>query len=129
MADWHQLSPQETLEALSSTASGLSSREAAQRLGIHGPNRLPQPRRRSGWVRFLLQFHNMLIYVLLASAGITASLAHWADTSVIIGVVFINALTGFIQEGKAEKAMEAIRRMLPVGAQVLREGKRMALPA
>jgi magnesium-transporting ATPase (P-type) len=80
-------------------------------------------------LRFLLQFHNVLIYVLLASAGVTALLAHWVDTSVIVGVVVINAFIGFIQEGKAEKAMDAIRRMLSPEATVLREGNREVIPA
>jgi magnesium-transporting ATPase (P-type) len=129
MAEWHHLAPQDALAALSASAQGLSNEEAARRLAVHGPNRLPAPRRRSALVRFLLQFHNTLIYVLLVSAAITAALGHWADSSVIIGVVIVNALTGFIQEGKAEKAMDAIRRMLPVGATVLRAGKRTAIAA
>jgi magnesium-transporting ATPase (P-type) len=77
----------------------------------------------------LLQFHNLLIYVLLAAAGVTALLAHWVDTSVIVGVVVINAIIGFIQEGKAEQAMEAIRRMLSPEATVLRGGKRIVVAA
>jgi P-type Ca2+ transporter type 2C len=66
----------------------------------------------------------VLIYVLLAAASITALLDHWLDTWVILGVVVINALIGFLQEGKAEKALEGIRKMLSLDALVLRDGKR-----
>jgi magnesium-transporting ATPase (P-type) len=127
--DWHALSAQEVLAELAATADGLPADEAAQRLQQHGPNRLTPPHRRGPLLRFLLQFHNVLIYVLLAAAGVTALLAHWVDTSVIIGVVVINAFIGFIQEGKAEQAMEAIRRMLSPEATVLRGGKRVVVPA
>lgn len=129
MSDWHRLPPQKILEELASNAQGLSSAEAATRLAKHGPNRLPPPNRRGPLLRFLLQFHNVLIYVLLTSAGVTALLAHWVDTGVIVGVVLINAIIGFIQEGKAEKAMDAIRRMLSPEATVLREGKREVIAA
>ncbi|MDG6773437.1 cation-transporting P-type ATPase [Thiomicrorhabdus sp. ZW0627] len=121
---WHQLSAQETLSELDSDAGGLSSTEADNRIGRYGANRLPQPRKRSLLMRFLLQFHNILIYVLLASAVITLLLDHITDTLVIIAVVLINALIGLIQEGKAEKAMDAIRQMLAPQAAVLRDGQR-----
>ncbi|MCK9201451.1 MAG: cation-transporting P-type ATPase [Gallionella sp.] len=127
--DWHSQSAQEALSALDSTLDGLSAAEAAQRMQRYGPNRLTPPHRRGPLMRFLLQFHNVLIYVLLAAATVTALLAHWVDTAVIVGVVVINAIIGFLQEGKAEKAMEAIRRMLSPEATVLREGRRTVVAA
>jgi len=129
MSDWYCLPAQELLDAVSSNAHGLSHAEAARRLAQSGANRLTPHKRRGPLLRFLLQFHNVLIYVLLASAVVTALLTHWVDTSVIIGVVVINAIIGFIQEGKAEKAMDAIRRMLSPEATVLREGKREVIAA
>lgn len=129
MTDWHRLTSREALEAAMSAPHGLSHAEATRRLALHGPNNLPPPRRRGPVLRFLLQFHNVLIYVLVASAAVTALLAHWTDSGVIAGVVVVNAIVGFIQEGKAERAMEAIRRMLPVEATVLREGKRETIAA
>ena len=78
-------------------------------------------------MRFLLQLHNILIYVLLGSAVITLALDHVADTAVILAVVIANAIIGFVQEGKAEKAMEAIRRMLAPRAAVLRGGERQTV--
>lgn len=129
MNDSHQLPAEQVLEAVASNMQGLSHVEAAGRLVKYGQNRLTPPNRRSSLTRFLLQFHNVLIYVLLASAGVTALLAHWVDTSVISGVVVINAIIGFIQEGKAEKAMDAIRRMLSPEATVLRDGRREVISA
>ena len=126
---WHQLPADEALAAQQTTGSGLAADEAARRLAEHGPNRLTPPSRRGPLMRFLLQFHNVLIYVLLAAAFVTALLAHWVDTAVIVGVVVINSIIGFIQEGKAEQAMEAIRRMLSPEATVLRGGKRVVVDA
>ena len=117
------------LRALGAAESGLSAVAAVERLKRYGPNRLTPRRGRSPLVRFLLQFHNVLIYVLLAAALVTALLAHWVDTGVIVGVVVINAIVGFIQEGKAEKALEAIRRMLSLKAMVLRDGRQVTVAA
>lgn len=119
---WHSLSTDEILSSHSTTPGGLTDQEAARRLATYGPNHLMPPKKRGPFIRFLLQFHNVLIYVLLASATITVALGHWVDSGVIIGVVLINALIGFIQEGKAERALYAIRHMLSLHAIVLREG-------
>lgn len=108
---------------------GLSAMEAAQRLNTHGPNRLTPPKKRGPVLRFLLHFHNVLIYVLLGAAAVTALLGHGVDTAVILGVVIINALIGFVQEGKAEKSLDAIRNMLSLHAAVLRDGRRQEIDA
>ena len=127
--DWHALEGAQALAELASTRAGLSFAEAKARLEQYGPNRLPPPRRRGPLMRFLAQFHNVLIYVLIASAAITAALGEWVDAGVIAGVIVINAIVGFIQEGKAEEALEAIRKMLSLSALVLRGGERRSLPA
>ncbi len=129
LQDWHAMSATEVLKALGSDASGLSSSEADQRLRLYGPNRLPSARKDRLLRRFARQFDNALIYVLLGSAVVTALLAHWVDCSVIVGVVVINALIGVIQEGKAERALDAIRDMLSASAAVLRDGQRREIPA
>ena len=124
---WHNICIDLVLDKLGATSTGLNRHEAEARLKIHGPNRLPDPPKRSTAMRFLLQFHNILIYVLFGSAIITAVLDHWIDTLVILVVVLTNAIIGFIQEGKAEKAMDAIRQMLAPHASVLRSGERHSI--
>ncbi|MCE2999914.1 MAG: HAD-IC family P-type ATPase [Betaproteobacteria bacterium] len=117
------------MAALDSCGTGLASDEVLRRRARHGPNRLPQSPLPSLLQRFLLQFHNVLIYVLLGSAAITLVLGHVADTLVILAVVLANAVIGFLQEGKAERSMEAIRRMLAPRASVLRDGVRQNVDA
>ena len=126
---WHALPAAEVLRSVNSHDGGLTTEEAARRLRTFGPNRLPAARRRGPLVRFALQFHNILIYVLLGSAAVTAAMAHWVDTSVIVGVVVVNAIIGFLQEGRAERALDAIREMLSPQAIVLRDGERRMLAA
>jgi len=124
---WHAMAVEDAIDALRTHINGLSSEEAAARFETYGPNRLPEPAKRSALIRFMLHFHNILIYVLLGSALITAALGHFIDMSVILAVVVANAVIGFIQEGKAEKAMVAIRKMLALKASVLRGGERRAI--
>jgi len=126
-AAWHARPAHEVLVELETSPAGLAEAEANRRLSVHGANRIPEPPRRGALIRLLLQFHNILIYVLLGSAAVTAFLGHVADTAVILAVVVANAAIGFIQEGKAEKAMEAIRRMLAARASVLRAGERRSV--
>ncbi len=127
--DFHALPAEAVLASVGGAATGLSSKEAARRLAAEGPNLLPEPPRRGPLTRFLLQFHNVLIYVLLASAALTAALDHWIDTGVILAVVIGNAVIGFIQEGRAEQAMAAIRGMLAPHAAALRDGRRISIDA
>lgn len=125
---WHALSPQEVVARNHSRRDGLSAAEAQQRLAEHGPNVLPTHARRSPLMRFASQFHNVLIYVLLGSSIITTVLAHYVDAGVILGVVILNAIIGFVQEGKAERALDAIRNMLTSVAVVVRQGERHEVP-
>jgi magnesium-transporting ATPase (P-type) len=126
---WHELTPQQALEAQRSSSSGLEQREATTRLQLHGPNRLPPPKRRGPLLRLLYQFHNVLLYMMMAAALITALLGHWVDTGVILAAVLINVVIGFIQEGKAENALDAIRNLLSPHALVLRGGERLEIDA
>jgi len=126
---WHAQDRAAIFSALDSSAKGLSTTAVAERLERYGPNKLSEVKPKGPLVRFLAQFHNMLIYVLLAAAGTTALLEHWIDTSVIVGVVLINAIIGFIQEGKAEDALRAIRNMLSPQAMALRDGHRITVDA
>ena len=123
----HAKSVEACLAGMGAASGGLSETEAARRLAAYGPNRLPNVRTRGLLLRFLLQFHNVLIYVLLGAAVVTGSLQHWVDTGVILAVVLANAAIGFLQEGKAEAAMAAIRLMLAPHATVLRDGRRLSV--
>jgi magnesium-transporting ATPase (P-type) len=127
--DWHSLGVGETLERLNTARNGIASDEARRRLARHGPNSLPEAKPRSALVRFLSQFHNVLIYVLLAAGAVTALLHHWVDAGVILGVVLINAIIGYVQEGKAEDALQAIRQMLSPHAMALRSGSLVTVDA
>lgn len=120
---WHALEVDTVLADLDSQSAGLSQSEAERRVRRYGSNRLSPARGRSPLTRFALQFHNLLIYVLIAAALVTALLQHWVDTGVIIGVVLINALVGFIQEGKAERALDALKQLLAHQAMVRRDGQ------
>ena len=126
---WHSLSAEECQQRLGVGPGGLANDELQRRKEKYGPNRLEPPRRRGSLVRFLLQFHNVLVYVLLAAAVVTAALGMLVDTAVIFGVVVINAIVGFLQEGKAERALEAVAGMLSPDATVLRNGQRVTVPA
>ncbi|BAQ68407.1 H+ transporting ATPase, proton pump [Rhodovulum sulfidophilum] len=126
---FHALTAEESLAELSAGPGGLAPAEAAERLALYGPNRLPEPPGRNAVLRFLAQFHNVLIYVLIVAAGVTAALQHWVDTGVILAVVLVNAVIGFVQEGRAEQAMAAIRDMLAPRSAVLRGGRRVTVEA
>ncbi|WP_194522812.1 cation-translocating P-type ATPase [Cellulosimicrobium sp. JZ28] len=114
--------PDAVLAELGTGAGGLSSADAATRLAEVGPNRLPPPQRDPLWKRILVHFDDILIYILLVSAVLKAILGDWVDFTVILAVAVINAAIGFIQEGRAESALEGIRNMLSVNAEVRRDG-------
>jgi calcium-translocating P-type ATPase len=126
---WHALPVEAVLGALGSEPSGLSQAEAEARLARHGPNRLPMPGRRATWRRLLAQFNNVLIYLLLFAGLVTALFGQVVDSAVIFAVVLVNALIGFAQEGKAERALEAIGRMVAPNARVMRDGHRLTVAA
>jgi len=127
--DWHRMEIEACLAELDADLEGLSASDAGVRLGRYGANVLetePQP---SVWLRLFRQFNNILLYVLLGCALLTATLGQWIDTTVIVGVVLINALVGFIQEGRAEQAIQAIRSMLQLRAVVLRKNRTVEIDA
>lgn len=126
---WHHLDTAQAMQDLGASTAGLSYEAVQQRRQRYGLNRLPVGKGRGALLRFLAQFHNLLIYVLLAAALVTALLQHWIDTGVILTVVLVNAVIGFVQEGKAERALDAIRGMLSPKARVVRNGTRVDLPA
>ncbi|MGP1396988.1 MAG: HAD-IC family P-type ATPase [Inquilinaceae bacterium] len=126
---WHAQSVDQVLDTVRATPSGLTAAEAERRLAQVGANRLTPPKRRSLAMRFFSQFNNVLIYVLVVASLVTAALGHWIDSGVIAGVVLINATIGFLQEGKAERALDAIRILLSLQAVAVRDGVRTTVPA
>lgn len=120
---FHALTPAEALREWGSQESGLTNAQATDIRDRVGPNRLPAAKRKPAILRFLAHFKNVLIYILLVSAVITAFYREWVDFWVIIAVAVGNAVIGFVQEGQAEKALAGIRGMLSMHASVLRDGE------
>ncbi|MBN8475852.1 HAD-IC family P-type ATPase, partial [Sulfuritalea sp.] len=108
---------------------GLTEDEAAARLARHGPNRPSQQAGRSALSRFLGQLTEPLVLVLIGAGAVTAALGEWVDSSVIFGVVAINAVIGYLQEGKAEAALAALARAVATEVTVLRDGRRRRMDA
>jgi P-type Ca2+ transporter type 2C len=130
---WYQLPTEKTFQILDSSENGLTGTEAEKRLAQYGLNELTVSQ--TGWfLRLLRQFHNPLVYILLVAATVTGSLSisgqeMWADTMVIVGVVLLNAVLGFFQEGKAENALHALAAMMAPECQVLRDGLAQVIQA
>ena len=118
---WHAVPSDQVIGRLKTDpAAGLDAAEASRRLSQYGPNRLPEGKQRGPLIRFLAQLNNILVYVLLGAGFVKLMVGLWLDAAVILGVVIINALLGFFQEGKAEKALDSIRNMLSAEARTLR---------
>lgn len=127
---WFAFSAEQVLTKLNADSKqGLSAEETQQRAQQYGANRLPEGKQQSQFMRFLHQFNNILVYVLLGAGFIKMMVDLWLDAGIILGVVVINALLGFLQEGKAEKALNAIRNMLSSEARTLRGGSVRIIPA
>ena len=127
--DWYAIGATEVLHRLDSTADGLTADEACRRLQEHGPNVLPQGRRRYLVAMFFGQFRDFMILVLLAAALISGFIGEPEDTIAIVVILLFNAIIGTVQEYRAERALAALSRMAAPEARVVRDGKRVSLPA
>ncbi len=126
---FHSLSVTQTLERLKSSEHGLSQQQAAKRLQQYGHNRLPAGKK-SGLLKiFLQQFKNPLIYVLLAAAVLSLSIAQWHDAAFIFAVLLINAVIGTIQEFSAQHSADALQQMVTTMCRVLRQGEELEIDA
>src|SRR5262245_29064046 len=122
-APWHALAADDVLKRLATSIDkGLDAGEAAARLQKYGPNRLPEGKKRGPFMRFISQFNNILVYVLLGAGFTKLMLNLWVDAGIIFGVVILNALVGLIQEGKAEKVLDLIRKVLAEEGRNVRGG-------
>ncbi len=126
---WHAMPADAVMEQLNAKQEGLSSAEATRRHGEQGPNRLTPANERTAFERFITQFTNTLVMVLLAAAIVMVVIGEWLDAAVVGGVVLINAIIGFIQEGRAEKALEAVQKAVAPKASVFRNGRAQTVPA
>ena len=127
---WHHSPPEETAGLLkTSLKRGVAASEVEDRRARFGPNRVTAKKRTGLLVRFLLQFHQPLIYILIAAGAVTAALGEWVDSSVIFGVVLVNAFVGFLQESKAERAIESLMTMMTTQAVVIRDGATLTIPS
>jgi len=126
---WFQLGPQDALDRLKSSRDGLTHAEAGSRFETYGPNELKRGKKTSRFMVFLRQFTSPLIYILIIAAVISLVVEHYIDASVIFGVLLLNAIIGFVQETRAESAMEALMQMAAPKAKIRREGEISELPA
>jgi len=127
---WHHLPASEVLELLESdTERGLDRFAVEHRQREYGENRISAKRETPAFMRFLLQFHQPLVYILIVSGFITAFLGEWVDSGVIFGVVLVNAVIGYIQEAKAVDALAALARSMGAEATIIRAGEKRRLPA
>jgi len=127
---WHHCPAEEVTTLLTTDPSrGLSLFEAKHRLGHFGPNMVTAKKQKGPLIRLLLQFHQPLVYILLAASTVTLFLSEYVDSAVIFAVVLVNSFVGFVQESKALKAISALAQSLMSEATVLRSGRRERIPS
>ncbi|HNW44076.1 MAG TPA: cation-transporting P-type ATPase [Elusimicrobiales bacterium] len=126
-AAWHKRTAEETLKALGTSRTGLTAAEAALRLGRYGPNSLKEKPKLTALAMFFGQFKDFMIAILIAAAAISGAIGERLDAAVIAAIIILNAIMGFMQEYRAQKAMDALRKMAAPAASVLRSGTFKAL--
>jgi Ca2+-transporting ATPase len=125
----HHLAPAVVADILTTDLdAGLTTQEATRRLSEHGPNELQERAGPTIWQLTIAQFNNFLVYLLLAAAGISLLLQEWIDAVAILAIVILNAILGVVQEHRAGKAMEALKRMASPTARVVRDGQIVDIP-
>ncbi len=128
-AAWHGLHDNEVLARLEAPSGGLSAEEAARRLALHGPNELQDIARGSAWHTLAAQFRNVLVVILLVATALSAVLGHGLEAAVIAVIVLFAVLLGFVQEYRAERALESLRKLAAPVGRVIRDGREVAVPA
>lgn len=126
--NWHSLETNEIVELFESDSSnGLAPLSIKHREDFFGKNVLKQKKQDSKLKKFFLQFHNALIYILLGASAVTAFLHEWVDSGVIFAVVIINVIIGYMQEVKAQEAIESLKEMMVTEAVVIRDGEKITI--
>ena len=129
-AAWHVISTAQTAEQLGSAVDGgLTAAEASQRLGVHGPNEIREQAQRSPWRMFFGQFTDFMIVLLIAAAVISGFIGEIEDAAAILAIVVLNAVIGFVQEYRAEKALRALKQLAALKARVIRDHAIVTVPA
>ena len=127
---WHSLDARETARRWTvDPETGLNPAEVSERRAKFGPNEMTAKGGTPAWLKFLQQFHNALVYILLAATALAAFLGEWVDAAVIFGVVLVNAVVGYLQEAKAEKALGALSKLVRTEATVRRDGRKLRIPS
>ena len=125
---WHLLAVEQTLQQLNSTPDGITDEDAKRRLETHGPNEIHAERRVSPWAILLSQFENALIVILLVATIASGLLGHGLEAIVIAVIVLFAILLGFVQEYRAERAIDALRQMTAPSATVIRGARKYRFP-
>lgn len=128
-SSWHTLSSESVFPLLRSTPAGLTGAEAVPRLAEHGPNELQAAHRISPWPILVGQFKNVLIVILLVATALSAFLGHGIEAIAIAAIVLFAVVMGFVQEYRAERAIEALRQMAAPTATAIRDGEEVEIPA
>ncbi len=127
--NWHQENIETIIAETESSKDGLTHSQAQVKLQTEGPNQLEEKKKKPAWVIFLSQFKDFMILVLVAAAVISGIIGELADTMIILVIVLLNAVIGFLQEYRAEKAMDALRQMAAPHTKLIREGKQFTIPS
>ncbi len=127
--NWYSIPVEETLEQTGSKQEGLDDATVQQKLAEHGKNELKAKKKKSPLVIFLRQFLDVMILVLIVAAIVSSFIGEFSDTIVIIVIILLNAVIGFVQEYRAEKAMDALKKMAAPSSHVIRNGKEVELPS
>jgi Ca2+-transporting ATPase len=126
---FYQQAAEELFRHFDSLLAGLSQQEATARLQKFGPNALQEKKKKPAWMLFLAQFKDFMILILAAAAVISGIVGDLTDTLIILVIIVLNAVLGFVQEYRAEKAMESLKKLTETQTKVLRDGQLLSVPS
>jgi Ca2+-transporting ATPase len=127
--NFYQRSITELFQEFNSQKEGISDSEAEKRIQQYGPNALEEKKKKPAWVLFLAQFKDFMILILAAAAVISGVVGDLTDTIIILVIIVLNAVLGFVQEYRAEKAMESLKKLTETSTHVIRAGQTVTLPS